>query len=201
MQGWNVSFATPRPSPHHKSFSSTESSMCESPPLKQPRLFTPPPLSPSTATTTNKRRQRHCLATPLDYDLSPPVPPSTPNFVPKPYQDSTNRNRDDVMVCSPPRIERLQLFDFPATPQTLARGAGVLSKGSILSRLVSLFLVTLLFLYRNDVICYRVRRSARVTRSGPELRRKQSRGTNINPFTPKDYQTAVAARKRIQRQA
>lgn len=32
----------------------------------------------------------------------------------------------------------------------------------------------------------RVKRANRVTRSGPELRRRPSRGTNINPFTPKE---------------
>ena len=115
-----MSFATPRPSPHHRSFSSNESSMCESPPSKQPRLFTPPPLSPA------KKR----LAAPLNFELSP-----TPQKPPLPFRDSTNMSRgNDVMVCSPPRIERLQLFDYPATPQTLARGSGVLAKESILSR-------------------------------------------------------------------
>lgn len=34
----------------------------------------------------------------------------------------------------------------------------------------------------------RVKRANRVTRSGPELRRRPSRGTNINPFTPREIQ-------------
>ena len=29
-------------------------------------------------------------------------------------------------------------------------------------------------------------RTARVTRSGPELRRRVSKGTNVNPFTPRE---------------
>ena len=35
---------------------------------------------------------------------------------------------------------------------------------------------------------FRVKRANRVTRSGPELRRRPSRGTNINPFTPREIQ-------------
>lgn len=35
---------------------------------------------------------------------------------------------------------------------------------------------------------FRIRRAGKVTRSGPELRRKPSRGTNINPFTPTEVQ-------------
>lgn len=177
-----MGFATPRPSPHHRSFSSIESSMCESPPLKQPRLFTPPPLSPSTKQ----------LATPLNFELSP-----TPQKPPRPFRDSTNQTRSsDVMACSPPQIERLKLFDFPATPQTLARDAGVLPKESILSRSVYFWNSIFSTVNYDVIIVSRVRKSGRVTRSGPELRRKQSRGTNINPFTPKEYHTA--ARKRIQ---
>ena len=31
----------------------------------------------------------------------------------------------DVMMCSPPRIERLQLFDSPRTPGSIARSSGI----------------------------------------------------------------------------
>ena len=37
-------------------------------------------------------------------------------------------------------------------------------------------------------VLFRIRLSSRVTRSGPELRRKPSRGTNVNPFTPQHLQ-------------
>ncbi|CAI8051674.1 Wee1-like protein kinase 2 [Geodia barretti] len=166
-QGWCASFATPRHSPRHNSFSSTESSsMCESPPLKQPRLFTPPPHSPA-----RKQRQRS-INSPLNFELSPtPQNPTSAPFI----ADSTDKN-GDVMVTSPPRLERLQLFDYPATPITLARGSGILAKDSIFNR---------------------VRRSGRVTRSGPELRRRVSRGTNVNPFTPREN---TAMRKKLQQQ-
>ena len=126
LQGWCVSFATPRHSPRHNSFSSTESSsMCESPPLKQPRLFTPPPPSPA------QKQQRHPLNSPLNFELSPT--PRNPTSAP--FTDSTNRN-GDIMITSPPRLERLQLFDYPATPQTLARGSNILAKDSIFNRSV-----------------------------------------------------------------
>ena len=127
VQGWCASFATPRHSPRHNSFSSTESSsMCESPPLKQPRLFTPPPHSPA-------RKQRQCsINSPLNFELSPtPQNPTSAPFI----ADSTDKN-GDVMVTSPPRLERLQLFDYPATPITLARGSGILAKDSIFNRSV-----------------------------------------------------------------
>ena len=37
-------------------------------------------------------------------------------------------------------------------------------------------------------VSFRVKQTGKVTRSGPELRRKPSRGTNVNPFTPFDVQ-------------
>ena len=121
-QGWDISFATPRHSPsRHHSFTSADSSMCESPPLKLPRLFTPPPPSPA----------ENQLRTPLDFELSP-----TPRGPPLPFRDTTNTAEgDDVMIFSPPKIERLHLFDYPATPQTLARGSSMLAKESFLNRL------------------------------------------------------------------
>ena len=124
VQGWSISFATPRHSPHHNSFSSMESSsMCESPPLKQPRLFTPPPPSPT------RKQHQTSHNSPLNFELSPTPTNPTPGH----YADSANRN-GDVMMTSPPRLERLQLFDYPATPQTLARGSGVLTKDTIFNR-------------------------------------------------------------------
>ena len=127
-QGWCVSFATPRHSPRHHSFSSsTESpSICESPPLKQPRLFTPPPYSPA-------RQQHHPMGSPLNFELSPPPTNKSPSRQLVAPGDIGEIN-GDVMVTSPPRLERLQLFDYPATPQTLARGSSFLAKESILSR-------------------------------------------------------------------
>ena len=45
------------------------------------------------------------------------------------------------------------------------------------------------------VFCYmymynfcRINCSSKITRSGPDLRRRPSRGTNINPFTPTEVQ-------------
>ena len=32
---------------------------------------------------------------------------------------------DDIMMCSLPRIERLQLFDYPRTPASIARSSGM----------------------------------------------------------------------------
>ena len=34
----------------------------------------------------------------------------------------------------------------------------------------------------------RINYSSKITRSGPDLRRRPSRGTNINPFTPTEVQ-------------
>ena len=34
----------------------------------------------------------------------------------------------------------------------------------------------------------RIKQANKITRSGPELRRRPSRGTNINPFTPVELQ-------------
>ena len=45
--------------------------------------------------------------------------------------------------------------------------------------------VKLCWLY---LIGFRLKHANKVTRSGPELRRRPSRGTNINPFTPREIQ-------------
>lgn len=42
---------------------------------------------------------------------------------------------DDVLKCSPPCIERLQLFDYPRTPASIARCSGVHVSVSNQSRL------------------------------------------------------------------
>ena len=41
----------------------------------------------------------------------------------------------------------------------------------------------------------RLKHPGQVTRSGPELRRKPSRGTNINPFTPIEYQRRIKSHR------
>ena len=41
------------------------------------------------------------------------------------YQSYPAVDSEDVMMCSPPRIERLQLFDYPRTPISIARSSGI----------------------------------------------------------------------------
>jgi hypothetical protein len=57
------------------------------------------------------------------------------------------------------------------------------------SRYGSRIVVDFELFFDNDTLFdSRVKRGSRVTRSGPELRRRPSRGTNINPFTPREIQ-------------
>ena len=51
-----------------------------------------------------------------------------------------------------------------------------------------IFHLTYIVRAQANFLPFRVRRAGKVTRSGPELRRKPSRGTNINPFTPVEVQ-------------
>ncbi len=51
-----------------------------------------------------------------------------------PVKNGSNGEESDVMITSPPRLERLRLFDFPCTPASLAKSAGLLHKESILHR-------------------------------------------------------------------
>lgn len=73
---------------------------------------------------------------------------------------------EEDMHHSPPHIEQLRLFDTPHTPKSIIRRSTMarLPRDSILQRL----------------------KTTRVTRSGPELRRRPSKGTNVNPFTPRE---------------
>lgn len=175
-QGMSASlfFTTPNPSPTKR----CQVSLCDTPPplLKRQRLF-----SPSSPATPDK----------FPVDFQSPVRPS-----PRPSLDSScdsvtamnimgahqngsstdgNGGSSDVMITSPPRLERLQLLDYPCTPLSIVRTSGLqvpdqseeslrkTSGGKAFSRI-----------------------KRRIARSGPELVRHQSRGTNINPFTPSE---------------
>lgn len=124
-QEWDMSFATPyhSPSRSHQSALPFNDSMSDSPPLKQQRLFSPSP-SPSTPEKPRPRR-------PLTNPFSLPSPSYA--LYNSPLRDATN-GRNDIMMTSPPRIERLQLFDYPCTPVSLAKQCGMLSKESFLHR-------------------------------------------------------------------
>ena len=112
-----MSFATPHSSPSRPTaLKSMDSSFCDSPPLKQQRLFSP---SPGTPTKTLPPF-RHIGAS-LSHAQSP-------------LRDSTNTSGDDVMMCSPPKIERLQLFDSPQTPMSIAKNSGLLPSQSVINR-------------------------------------------------------------------
>ena len=39
--------------------------------------------------------------------------------------DGTDISGEDVMMNSPPRLERLQLLDYPRTPLSIARSSGL----------------------------------------------------------------------------
>lgn len=120
MQEPNTSYLTPNHSPSKRPI--WHVSLCESTPprpiLKKQRLF-----SPSSPATPDEFPASFCS-------------PIHPSASPRPFLDSscdslTGLNEmaayksNDVMVTSPPRLERLQLLDYPRTPLSIARSSGL----------------------------------------------------------------------------
>lgn len=112
----SASLLTPNPSPSKH----LQVPLCETPPpmLKRQRLF-----SPSSPVTPDK----------FPVNFHSPARPS-----PRPFLDSScdsltalnematyDANSNDIMMTSPPRIERLQLLDYPCTPLSIARSSGL----------------------------------------------------------------------------
>ena len=109
-------FLTPNPSPSKR----PSAHQISTPPqlLKRQRLF-----SPSSPVTPDK----------FPVNFHSPARPS-----PRPFLDTScdsltalnelavnDASRDDIMMMSPPRIERLQLLDYPCTPLSIARSSGM----------------------------------------------------------------------------
>ena len=121
-----MKFATPNPSPS-KQTSACQSS-CGTPHSKKQRLFSP--TSPSTPDKFNTNFHPS--------NLFSRISPSHLSDSFDTSMDSMNGSLGstthpitkeicggDIMMCSPPRIERLQLFDSPRTPASIARSSGI----------------------------------------------------------------------------
>ncbi len=104
-----MNFATPLSSPPQR----MDGSFSETPLHKRQRLF-----SPESSEDDSLRPTR--LATCLFSPSSTGSPDSNHDS-----DDSVLRSCKDVMTVSPPRLERLQLFDYPRTPLSIARSSGV----------------------------------------------------------------------------
>ena len=106
-------YVTLSPSPSKRPTTSLFNSFTPPPLLKRQRLF-----SPSSPTNPDKF--------PIDFQS-----PVRPSVSPNPYLgsscDSLNEMaaKGDAMLSSPPRLERLQLFDYPRTPLSIARSSGL----------------------------------------------------------------------------
>lgn len=114
-----MSFATPSSSPSRRtSLKLLDSSLCDSPPLKQQRLFSPSPSTPNKTSPqfSHNKDSLHSLT------------------ARRPLRDSNNTSNNDIMMCSPPKLERLQLFDSPQTPMSIAKSSGLLPRQSVISR-------------------------------------------------------------------
>ena len=114
-QELSFSLLTPNTSP-------TKRGCHETPPplLKRQRLF-----SPSSPATPDKF--------PAHFHS-----PAHPSRSPRPFLDSScdsitalnematyEADSNDIMMLSPPRLERLQLLDYPRTPLSIARSSGL----------------------------------------------------------------------------
>lgn len=121
VQEMSATLFTPYPSPTKRPTVS-QVPLCETPPplLKRQRLF-----SPSSPATPDKF--------PLNFQS--PIRPSPRSFLLDSSSDSLTalnemavhqgNNGYDVMMTSPPRLERLQLLDYPRTPLSIARSSGL----------------------------------------------------------------------------
>lgn len=167
-QCWDTNYATPshRPSVTMMEFSS--------PPLKQQRLFSPSnndiPITPSPMK--------------FSFPIQPLCLDKEFSQCTSPFSSPVHTPSSSSPLSSPPRIERLMLFDTPHTPKSL-----------LLRSSISENQPTIPPPYQSDqqFHCQTVTgasahksrpRTARLTRSGSTLSRFPSKGTNINPFTP-----------------
>lgn len=107
--------------------------MCETPPhlLKRQRLFSPS--SPSTPDKFLARYRSPVRPSPslrLFLDSSCDSLTALNELAALEEANQRNNSSQDVMVLSPPRLERLQLLDYPCTPLSIARSSGIQVGGS-----------------------------------------------------------------------
>ena len=124
----NESYFTPNPSPAKRPISRL--SMATPPPLlKRQRLF-----SPSSPGTPGKFLA--CYRSPARPSPSPRLfldsscdsltaLDELASLEEASKRNSSSSNGCDVMIVSPPRLERLQLWDYPCTPLSIARSSGL----------------------------------------------------------------------------
>ena len=119
-------FATPNPSPSKRTCA--RQSSYGTPHSKKQRLF-----SPTSPSTPDKFNTEGFHPSNLFSRLSPSLSDSFDTSMDSMNSSLGNTTHSvakevsgsDVMMCSPPRIERLQLFDSPRTPGSIARSSGI----------------------------------------------------------------------------
>ena len=121
MQKSNAIFITPNPSPSK----CLAVSGVETPPpcLKKQRLF-----SPSSPVTPDKFPASFQSPTRPSQTISPRLflDSSCDSLTALNEMDySSEMGKSDIMITSPPRLERLQLLDYPRTPLSIARSSGL----------------------------------------------------------------------------
>lgn len=120
-----MKFATPNPSPSKRT--SAHQSSYGTPHSKKQRLFSP--TSPSTPDKFNTGFHPSNLFSRVSPGLSDSFDTSMDcmngSLGNTTHPVTKEICGDDVMMCSPPRIERLQLFDSPRTPASIARSSGI----------------------------------------------------------------------------
>lgn len=122
-----MSFATPDSSPPRRATVHLNNSFCETPPLnKKQRLLSPSPQTPDKSLCNFRPTSLFSQDSPSPNNLSFN---SSSESIDSVLKDSTKSNGQDddsdVMMLSPPRLERLQLFDYPRTPLSIARSSGL----------------------------------------------------------------------------
>lgn len=121
-----MSFATPSTSPSKRLASHHNSSLETPPPIfKKQRLFSPD--TPDTKSRSSKIWS-HQSPSPCSFSLDSSTESNNEEAVRD--EEGGYVHSDDVMMCSPPKIERLQLFDYPRTPLSIVKSLGLQMPGN-----------------------------------------------------------------------
>lgn len=126
-----MNFATPNPSPSKRAAAQGSN---VTPVTKKQRMFSPTsPKTPDKFSTEFRPSNIFARLPPAGDSFNTSIDSmncslsNTGSPVLSDCNDSQIRvvGSGDVIICSPPRIERLQLFDYPRTPASIARSSGV----------------------------------------------------------------------------
>ena len=132
--GMEHEFATPCTSPSKRPSSYHNSSLDTPPPMfKKQRLFSPSsPKTPDNKLSSPFHRSKVLCRrspSPCNFSFNSSTDSYNGEAMGHVNESGCGMDSDDIMVCSPPKEERLQLFDYPRTPLSIVRSSGLQMPG------------------------------------------------------------------------